>query len=163
TSSNQGSDAVFQLDGFDVDQPGNVINNVIPGVTFTLLGASDTPIGISLQSDRNQLASALQDFAAKYNTVRTTLNTQEGPAAGLLSGDLAITQTEDALRHIAAYQTPSGSVKSLADLGIEFDSAGKASFNPTTFNQLTDSQLSAAFKFIGSATSGLGGFSASLQ
>ncbi len=54
-------------------------------------------------------------------------------------------------------------MKSLADLGIEFDTSGQASFNQTSFDQLSDSQLSSAFSFIGSATSGLGGLSANLQ
>ena len=36
TSTNQGSDAVFSLNGIPVTQPGNVVNSVIPGVTFTI-------------------------------------------------------------------------------------------------------------------------------
>jgi len=163
TSTNQGSDAVFQLNGIDVDQKGNVVNNIIPGVTFTVLGRSADPVTLSLQSDRTQLSSALQDFAAKYNAVRSALNAQEGPAAGLLRGDMMITQTEDALRRIAAYQTSAGSVKSLADLGIEFDTAGKVSFDQASFDQLSDSQLASAFHFLGSATTGLGSLSASVQ
>src|SRR5579885_740168 len=163
TSTNQGSDAVFQLNGIGVDQKGNVANNIIPGVTFTLLAKSANPVTLSLQSDRAQLSSALQDFVTKYNAVRSALNAQEGPSAGLLRGDMMITQTEDALRQIAAYQAPAGDVKSLADLGIEFDTSGQASFNQTSFDQLSDSQLSSAFSFIGSATSGLGGLSANLQ
>jgi flagellar capping protein FliD len=67
------------------------------------------------------------------------------------------------MRQIAAHTTSSGTVQSLSDLGIEFDAAGNATFNQTTFNKLTDAQLSDAFKFVGSATSGLGGISAALQ
>src|SRR5262249_19271813 len=114
TASNQGTDAVFQLNGINVRQSGNVVNSVIPGLTFTILGSSSAPVTMSLESDRGKLASALQDFAAKYNAVRTALNAQEGPAAGLLSGDMAVAQTEDTLRRIASYQSSTGSVKELA-------------------------------------------------
>ena len=51
----------------------------------------------------------------------------------------------------------------MSDLGLEFDSTGTLSLNQTAFDQLSDAQLSDAFKFIGSATSGWGAFSATLQ
>ena len=55
--------------------------------------------------------------------------------------------------------SPSGSINSLADLGITFDTSGNASFDPTAVNSFSSQQLSDAFKFIGSATTGLAGFS----
>lgn len=164
TNTNQGTNAVFQLNGIDISQPANVVNSVIPGVTFTILGSSANPVTLTLQSDRTQLSSALQDFVSKYNALRTALNAQEGPAAGMLSGDTAITQLDDAMRQLTAYSTTTGSIKNLADLGIEFDTSGQASFNQTTFDALSDSQISDAFKFVGSATTGLGGgFSATFS
>jgi flagellar hook-associated protein 2 len=163
TSTNQGTNAVFKLDGITVSEAGNTIADVVPGVTFTITQASNTPTTLSLQSDPSQLSSALQDFAAKYNQLQSDLRQEEGPAAGQLVGDTVVTQLQSALRQIAAYTSPGGSVQSLADLGLEFDQNGTLSFNQATFDQLTDSQVSDAFKFIGSATSGLGGFSATLQ
>ncbi|HEY4360227.1 MAG TPA: flagellar filament capping protein FliD [Bryobacteraceae bacterium] len=163
TSTNQGTNAVFELNGIPVSQAGNVVNNMIPGLTFTILGSSTTPVTLSLQSDATQLSSGLQDFVTKYNAMRTQLNGQEGPAAGSLSGDTAVGQLENMMRQIAAYHTTSGSVTSLASLGVEFDTSGQASFNQTTFNNLTATQISDGFKFVGSATSGLGGLSQGLQ
>jgi flagellar hook-associated protein 2 len=163
TYTNQGTDAVFHLNGIKIDQPGNVVNNVIPGVTFTLLGQTSTPTTLSLATDPTQLSSALQDFVTNYNALRTALNAQEGPGAGLLGGDTAIVQVEATLRSLTAYGTSTGSINSLSQLGIEFDSSGQASFNQTTFNSLTATQISDGFKFVGSTTSGLAGFSQSLQ
>jgi flagellar hook-associated protein 2 len=163
TNTNQGTNAVFSLNGIPVSQSNNVVNSVIPGVTFTILGSTASPVTLSLQSDRTQLSSGLQDFVNKYNALRTALNAQEGPSAGLLSGDTAVTQLENVVRQLTAYGTSTGTVNSLSDLGIEFDSSGQASFNQTTFDSLTDTQISDAFKFVGSATTGLGAFSAALQ
>ena len=53
-------------------------------------------------------------------------------------------------------------MQSLADLGVQFSNTGVASFDQTTFNSLTDSQVADGFSFVGTATSGLGGFAASL-
>lgn len=163
TSSNQGANAVFDLNGIHISQSSNVVNSVIPGVTFNILDSSTTPVTISLKTDRGKLSDALESFVSAYNDLRSQLNGQEGPAAGLLSGDTVITQLENSMRHIAAYQTFSGSVKNLSDLGIEFDSAGRASFKQATFDSLTDSQVADAFNFIGSATKGFGAFSKALQ
>ena len=77
------------------------------------------------------------------------MNAQEGPSAGLLSGDTAVVQLEDTLRGLTSYGTSSGSIKSLSDLGIEFDSTGQASFNQTTFSSLTSTQISDAFTYRG--------------
>jgi len=109
------------------------------------------------------LSSALQDFAAKYNQLQSDLHQQEGQAAGVLAGDTVVTQLQTTLRQIASYAASGGSIHSLSDLGLEFDSTGTLSLNQTTFDRLSDAQLSDAFKFIGSATSGWGAFSATLQ
>jgi flagellar capping protein FliD len=98
-----------------------------------------------------------------YNSLQTLLQAQVGPAAGLLSGNSVVNQLQALQRQLTSYTGTSGSIKSLADLGVEFSSSGVASFNSTTFNQLSASQLSDAFKFVGSATTGLGGFAQSLQ
>jgi flagellar hook-associated protein 2 len=163
SSTNQGADAVFYLNGIKVDQPGNVVNNIIPGVTFTILGQSATPTTLSLATDPTQLSTALQSFVTNYNALRTALNAQEGPGAGLLSGDTAVVQLEDTLRNLTAYTTSTGSIHSLSDLGVEFDTTGQASFDQTTFNALSATQISDGFAFVGSATTGLGGFSQTFQ
>jgi flagellar hook-associated protein 2 len=163
TSNNQGANAQFKLNGIDVSEAGNTIIDVIPGVTFTIQAASSTSTTLFLQSDPTQLSSALQDFVTKYNQLQSDLHQQEGQAAGVLAGDTVVTQLHSTLQQIASYTASSGSIQSLSGLGLEFDSTGTLSLNQTTFDQLSDAQISDAFKFIGSATSGLGAFSATLQ
>ncbi len=163
TSANQGTDAVFHLNGILVDQPSNVVNNVIQGMSFNILDSSTTPVTLSLASDPAQLSSALQNVVTDYNSLRTALNAQEGPSAGALSGDSSITQLEDAMRRFTGYTNSSGSIQSLSDLGITFASNGQATLDPTVVSGFTDAQLSAAFSFIGSATSGMVGASQSFQ
>src|SRR4029078_2036345 len=69
TSANQGTDAVFTLNGIDISQSGNTVNSVIPGVTFTLQGATDTPVTLSLASDRSKLSSGLRSVVSSYNAL----------------------------------------------------------------------------------------------
>src|SRR5262249_42931560 len=60
TNTNQGTNAVFKLNGIDVSQAGNVVNSVVPGITFTLAGATNSPVTLSLATDRSQVSAALQ-------------------------------------------------------------------------------------------------------
>jgi flagellar hook-associated protein 2 len=168
THINQGTNAVFSLNGIPVTQAGNVVNSVVSGVTFTIQSATSVPVTLNLSSDRSQLSSALQSFVQSYNSLKQTVNAQVGQNAGLLSGDVAVTQLQSLLRQITSYTGTSGngvagSIQSLADLGIEFSTTGEASFNQNTFNQLSGSQISDGFRFLGSATSGFGAFGAQLD
>jgi flagellar capping protein FliD len=84
------------------------------------------------------------------------LQAQIGENAGVLSGDVAVRQTQQALRQITGF-LGSGSVGSAAALGLELSDKGQLSFNSLTFATLTDSQISAALDFIGDTSSGFAG------
>ena len=163
TGSNQGTNAVFQLNGINVSQASNTVNSVVPGMTFNILGTSASPVTLSLASDPTQLSSALQNFATNYNALQTEIASQVGTSGGALAGDTVINQIQTTLRQMTSYTTSTGTVQSLADLGIEFSDTGVMSLNQTTFDSLSPTQISDGFKYIGSTTTGFGGFSASLS
>ena len=168
TSANQGSDAVFQLNGITVNRRSNVVNDVIPGVSFTINAKSTTPARITLSTSRSALGSALSDFVNKYNSVADQVSGQVGKAAGLLSGNSIIGQTASTLRQITSF-TGSGdpasvnSIQSLAALGVTFDPQGHASFDPANLNGFNDAQLSSAFSFIGTNSKGFASLANNLQ
>lgn len=159
TDDNQGSNADFFLNGIEQKPASNTVSDIIPGVSFTLEGQSSTATTISLSSDPTQLTSALQSVVTNYNSVLSAVIAQEGPSAGALSGDTSITQLQQALSRFAGYTQTGGTIQSLSDLGITFASNGQASFDPSVVSGYSDSQLTAAFQFIGSASSGLVGAS----
>ncbi len=164
TSTNQGSDAEFDLNGIDVKQSTNTVNSVIPGVTLTLLNTmpvttpATTPVTISLQSDPTQLSSALQNFVSNYNALATAIGAQTGQSGGALAGDSVIAQLRTAMRQMTSQSSSTGTIQSLSDLGITFDNSGQASFDQNAFGSLDSTQISDGFKFLGSATTGLAGF-----
>jgi flagellar hook-associated protein 2 len=154
TGTNQGSNAIFQLNGIDVNKTTNSINDVISGLTFQLLQKPAGDVTLSLNPDTSQLSSALTDLATKYNAVVTQMNAQVGSNAGLLSGDYILHAVTDDLRQLTTYQG-SGNM-SLAALGVSFDTSGNMSFDPTSLNAMSDSQLSSAVSYLGSSTTGFG-------
>jgi flagellar hook-associated protein 2 len=164
TSKSQGSNANFELNGISVSQTSNTINSIVPGLTLNILGttAANQNVTVSLASDSSQLSSALQTFVADYNSLQTAVSGQVGQSGGPLAGDILISQIESALSQTATYNTSgSAAIKSLAGLGITIDDSGQMNFNQGTFDSLTSAQISSAFQFLGSSTSGFGALSQS--
>jgi flagellar hook-associated protein 2 len=156
TNTNQGADASFKVNGIPTTRSSNVISDIIPGLTFTLRDTADESVTLSLATNSSQLANALQTFVYNYNTLVDQVAGQVGTAAGPLGGDLLISQVSDDIRQLASYWNATGtSVHSLFDLGITFDdTTGHMTFDPTVITGFSNSQISDAFKFFGSANSG---------
>lgn len=156
SATNQGADTVFQLNGLDVTRSTTAVNDLVSGVTFNFNGlttASET-VGVSVASDKTQISTALQNLVTNYNSLSSLVNAQIGPAAGLLSGNPLIVQTRQAMFSLLNSSSSTGSVKNLTDLGIELSNSGVMSFNSTTFNALTSTQITDGFSFLASTTAG---------
>jgi flagellar hook-associated protein 2 len=162
TALNQGSNATFKLNGVLVSKSSNSINDVVPGVSFNIAAtAPGESVTISVASDRGRLSSALQGLVSKYNTAVKQVDSQIGPNAGLLSGDPLISQTSDIFRQFSSF-SGTKSIKSLADVGLQFSQTGELKFDQDTFNKLSDTQIGDALEFVSLGT-GLGGFQSKLE
>ncbi|MDX2151222.1 MAG: flagellar filament capping protein FliD [Bryobacteraceae bacterium] len=155
TALNPGSNAEFKLNGVPISKKANFINDVAPGLTFDLLGTASS-VTVTLKASRSSLRSDLDAFVRDYNAVVDEVGTQIGENAGLLSGDFLVREIQTQLRSVAGYRGESGAVKSMTELGVEFGRDGKAYINDTTFGALTDGQVSGAYAFFGSTTTGFG-------
>jgi flagellar hook-associated protein 2 len=162
TSTNQGSDAVFTLNNLPVTRTSNTVNDLIPGATLTLQAPTTSATTLTLASDPTQLTSGLQTLVSAYNAAVSQINGQAGSTMGVLSGDSIVYQLEGDMQQLSTYQG-SGDIKSLADLGITFNSDGTMSFDPTVIGGFSSSQLAGAFQFLGSETTGLGAISQALD
>jgi flagellar hook-associated protein 2 len=161
-AADPGANTEFKINGAAVSKPGRLINDVVSGLTFTVhqtTGEGET-VTLTLASDRGRLSSALREFVEQYNGLVAKVDAQVGPAAGLLTGNFLVRQIADSLREVGSYTGGRGAVKSLANLGVEFDSRGKAVFHAAVFDALPEAAVQDAFVFLGSETSGLGGLSA---
>ncbi len=161
TATNQGTDAEFLLNNIDIKQPSNTINNVIPGLTFNIVGKSGTPTTLTLASDPSQLTNDLQTFVANYNNLETALKGQVGTSGGALVGDSVITGLQQTMQHLVShFSNTTGGVAGLSDLGVTFNGIdGTLTFDPTVVGKMSSSQLTDALNFLGSTTTGLGAFS----
>ena len=162
TGANQGTDAVFHLNGIKIAQASNTVNNVISGLTFNIVAPSTTATTLTLASNPSQLTNDLQTFVSNYNSLVTAVQAQTGGTNGALIGDTTINQLQQAMQHVTSYvSSTTGSAQSLSDLGITFNTVnGMATLDPTVVSGMSSSQLTDALNYVGSTTTGLGGFSA---
>jgi len=124
-----------------------------PGVTATLEGAGTTTIDITRST--SALASALANLATAYNTAVTELNKNHGQSGGSLTGDSTVESLSQTLQNMMNYTSGSpgsSGFSSLSNLGFSFSTSGVLSFDPTTIDGASGSQLSQIFSFLGSAT-----------
>ncbi|MBZ5606959.1 MAG: flagellar filament capping protein FliD [Acidobacteriia bacterium] len=156
-NSNAGSNADFMLNNtIHVVRSSNTVSDIIPGVSFTLKNQTAGSFTLSLTADPSQLSNALQTFVNSYNTLLDDVSAQIGSSAGPLSGDLLIRDINSDMQQLATYWNTGSSIRSLSDLGVAFeDNTGHLTFNANTFDSLSASQMSDAYKFLGSPQSGL--------
>jgi flagellar hook-associated protein 2 len=136
---------------------------VVSGLAFTIAGTTglNETVTLTLATDRSMLSNALSSFATAYNAVVDQVDAQIGENAGLLSGDIIVREVQQKLRAVSGY-LGSGTISSLAALGLEFGDDGKASLNPDTFAALSDTEIQAALTFLGSESTGFGSLAADL-
>jgi flagellar hook-associated protein 2 len=148
----EGSAATYQVNGSStVLQTTSPQVTLAPGLTVTILGTSTAPDTVTVAADYSSLQTALTNFATAYNTAFSAVEQQVGQNGGALTGESIVYELQDMLEGLAAYSSGSGSVSSLADLGLTVDDTGQMSFDASTFSGLNQSDIS---QFLGSATSG---------
>lgn len=66
--------ARLSIHGIEVERPSNTIDDLIPGVTLTLRGRSESPVTIEITPDREQVKDKLIEFVGSYNQVIRDIN-----------------------------------------------------------------------------------------
>jgi flagellar hook-associated protein 2 len=153
TTLSTGAPATYEVDGLSTPIQSNSSQVTLsPGLTVNLLksnvGQWDT---ITVGENTSALGSALSNLATAYNAAVTAVSQQHGQNAGPLAGSSLINSLGQALQSVALYSSGSGSVTSLASLGLNLGETGQLTFDPTQLTNLTPSAIQ---QFLGSATTG---------
>ncbi|MDR2101792.1 MAG: flagellar filament capping protein FliD [Treponema sp.] len=141
----QAQDAVVSMEGIEVKRPTNLIDDLVPGVTLTVKGASDRPVRLGVESDRESIKEAIISVVGNYNRLMAELNVltrnderivqelsylspeeQEDlkKKLGVFSGDSTLNQFKNGLQRIAAAPYPTSAERDLtmlAQIGIGTD------------------------------------------
>ncbi|HEY1809132.1 MAG TPA: flagellar filament capping protein FliD [Acidobacteriaceae bacterium] len=149
TQAQKGQDAGFSVDGVSMASSSNTVTTAIPGVTMQLLSApAGNSVQVEITNNNSQVESDISTFVTAYNKVIGDLNSQEGNnssgTAEPLFGNATVAMLQETLQQAMNFTQPSGSVTSLAQLGI----TASTSYNGTlTLNTATlDSMLNSNYQ-----------------
>ncbi|HEX4278852.1 MAG TPA: flagellar filament capping protein FliD [Bryobacteraceae bacterium] len=146
-----GADAQYKVNGSATDVQSTSRQLALsPGLTVNLLAQSTKPVSITVSQDFSGLQSAISNVVSAYNATSNALAQSRGESGGALTGDPLVLTLTNLLQQITQFTANSGSVGSLADLGVTVSSTGELSFDPTAFSNDT----SAVSQFLGGINSG---------
>ncbi|MDG0980567.1 MAG: flagellar filament capping protein FliD [Halieaceae bacterium] len=152
TALRTAQDAIFEVDGVEVNRASNTIDDVLTGVTFELKNTIDagSPATLSISKDTDTLKTTLQTLVAAYNDLNYSINELGNPdsledeVGGALSGDGNLLRTvKNAVREAVQgdSSTPSGGLNALRDIGITIDRFGDLQFDEATYDTLAQSNF----------------------
>ncbi len=154
TSLNTGADASYTVDG---QPPAGITSNsstvtIAPGLNVTLEAVGSSTVTVS--SNLSSVSSQLSSFVTAYNAAFAEVQKNVGQNGGTLVGDSTVLNMRQALTQMISYSGSSGSITSLAQLGVEFTQQGTLTFNSSVLTGLSQSQISNALTFLGDPNSG---------
>ncbi len=157
TNERAASDAEALVDGLLVKRSGNLFDDVIEGVSFTVTKADltanangYTTFGVS--TDIDGIKKNVNDFLDEYNKVIDFIDkqesyTEEGGAGGDLFGDSILRAVKNTLQSSVFSPDPlvlssdTDGFNSLGVLGIDLDADGRLTLNETKFDDKLSESL----------------------
>jgi flagellar hook-associated protein 2 len=122
-----------------------------PGLTVHLAQQTTAPVTITVSQSSSGLQSALSNLATAYNAAVAAVGQHRGVSGGALTGDSLIYELTGALNKMVTYTGGSGSVTSLASLGLNLSQTGTLTFDATAF---ASANLAGVQSFLGNVSTG---------
>jgi len=156
------TNAVVQVDDLTVESQSNTISTAIPGVTITATQKTTTASNLVISQNQSQSTSGIQSFISAFNAVVTALQPSLRPDPGnppadgtLLDGSTAL-GLEQKMNSMLSYQVVgSGTVRTLADMGVKLQNDGTLTLDSTTFNKVLAQDPDSLNAIFSTATTGM--------
>ena len=170
TQTQAAQNSQIRVDGYPagdwIENTGNTVTTVLPGVTLDLLATSpDTPVTVNLIRDTTGLKTDLQNLVAVYNGLVGAVEQYAGydPAtdrAGVLLGDSSLNLLLSQVRGLltapqAGFDSAQDAYTMPAEIGIEIDRDGLLSLDETVLDEALAEDYFGVLELIGAA--GVGG------
>jgi flagellar hook-associated protein 2 len=148
----QAADASLVVNGVSITRSSNTINDVIPGVTLTLLATTTTSASVAVSRDTSGVKEKIQGIVQAYNDMVSDFAVLTGPKSddeedifsGSLKGDSTPRTVLAQIRttFFGESDTKGDTIGTFRDLGVSVDKDGVVSLDETVL----DSALSGNFE-----------------
>ncbi|MCK6433497.1 MAG: flagellar filament capping protein FliD [Burkholderiaceae bacterium] len=137
TRKQTAANSLVQINGIDVESATNTLDNVVDGLSMTLLKPTATAVDVTVAADTETIKTKLNEFVTAYNELNNYLRTQTAYNAstktgGALQGDQSAVSLQNQLRLVLNQaSTASASWSQLSQVGITMAKDGTLSVNST--------------------------------
>jgi flagellar hook-associated protein 2 len=143
--------ASYEVDGSGITQTSDTPSvSIATGLTLNLLKTGTTNVTVTRST--SALSSALSAFASAYNAAATEVAAQRGTSAGPLQGQSIVFDLSQALSSMGIYNTSSGQVTNLEQLGLDLGANGQFTYSPLTMASTDLTNSADVTAFLGSST-----------
>ena len=118
-----GANASLSVNGVTYSVASNTVSNLIPGVTFDLLGqsSSGSEVQVVIANDNSGVESTVNQFVTDYNSLISAINTQEGNTSSgtpePLFGSPTLSLLQQQLLNGLNTQNPNGYLDAITNAG----------------------------------------------
>jgi len=137
--------AQLTVDGLAVERASNSITDVVEGATLHLTGSSNIDNQVTFAANSTNTETSLNSFVSAYNTLAATVHSQLVTDPSVSYGDTLLDHStmstiQTAMQGMLSQTAvSSGSVRILADLGLELQQDGTITLNTSTLNSAISS------------------------
>ncbi|WP_088281814.1 flagellar filament capping protein FliD [Ideonella sp. A 288] len=137
TRSQLAINAEATVNGIPVSSAGNTLNNVVDGLTISLLKETTAPVDVTVSADSAAIKQKLTDFVAAFNDLSGFLRTQmaynaDSKTGGILQGDQSVMSLQRQLRDVLNQaSTASGTWTRLSEVGMSLKADGSMELSAT--------------------------------
>ena len=154
------ADAAVTVNWVAISRSTNTIDDVIPGMTFDLLGPTTGAVAVQLNRDSSGVKERVQSLVTAYNSMVSDFGILTGPASedeediysGSLRGDSTVRSVLSQMRQVffGESETAGESITSLRDMGVSVDKDGVVTLDEAAL----DEALTTHFEEVVSALAG---------
>ncbi|MEW5738133.1 MAG: flagellar filament capping protein FliD [Myxococcota bacterium] len=160
TLTQAAANATVVVDGLSVSRMSNELSDVLPGVKLSLKSTGaveDVVLGYDTEATRKNLEA----FVTAYNDVLSAVQRQLNVAPGAdrsktLAGDSVVRSVQSALQKVVAATVPGlGTVRALADLGVQTSRDGSLSIDEVKLSAAITRESTSVDALFTTASTGL--------
>ena len=154
-------DAANSTSNVLVSSSTNKFQNVLSGATLEIKNATGEPVTVNVSLSNTDIVANVKTFVDDYNKYRDELTTDTAydsttDTSATLTGDWTALQLDVQLSSLLSGSfTNSGTIKSLADIGITFEDDGTMTFDQATLESVYEADPDAVKQFFTTEETGV--------
>lgn len=117
----EGKNAIFNLNGIDIERSSNTITDAAEGITIKLQDVGN--VSFNIEEDADKLVESFEKFVESYNKTMNAINTELTKEKGPLRGDSTLSQLKSNLRTAMNSFSSNSAFKNLASIGMGMSSS----------------------------------------